>query len=122
MKSFVAAILLFIFLTGVAFWASASLTEKADALALTAESLFSAAREKRSEGQQKIAKLWKKEKFLFSLTVNRNEIDVLDKAISRLEAAANAKDDDEFLIAVSELNAAISRIRDMCAFSLDNIL
>jgi hypothetical protein len=122
MRAFVAAIILLALLTGVAFFASSTLTAKADAIAKQAKALPYAAQELREEACQTIAQAWKQERFAFSLTVNRNEIDALESALARLKAAANAESGDEFFIAASELTAAISRIRSICAVSLDNIL
>jgi outer membrane murein-binding lipoprotein Lpp len=122
MKSFIAAIVLLAALTGIAFLASGILTAKADALTEAAEALPAAPQEERAKVQQEIAQIWESERFVFLLTVNRNEIDALEMALARLGAATSAKGDDEFLTAASELAAAISRIRDTCAVSLDNIL
>jgi hypothetical protein len=122
MRAFVAAIILFASLTGVAFFASSVLTAKADAIAKQAKALPYAAQELREEACQAITQAWKQERFAFSLTVNRNEIDALESALARLKAAVNAESDDEFLIAASELTAAVSRIQSICAVSLDNIL
>ena len=122
MKACIAAIVLLSILSGVAFFASGALTGKADRIAEAAEALSAAPQEQRIEACRDIQQLWEDEQFFFSLTLSHTEIDALENALARLCAAANTKGDNDFLIAASELRAAISHIRDLCAVSLDNIL
>ena len=122
MKACIAAIILLSILTGTALWVSNCLTGKTDELVNAAKPLTTIHKEDRAETCRAVTQLWQKSRFLFSLTINRNELDTMDNILAKLNATTNAEGDDEFLIAASELTAAISRIRSICAVSLDNIL
>ena len=122
MKAFIAAMILFAALVGVAFFSYCKLTSMANALAKEAEELSEVADEQRKEASRAVAKRWEESRFLFSLTINHNEIDALESTLARLSTTANIEDGDDFLIAAAELTAALTHIRDLCAVSIDNIL
>ena len=122
MRAFIAAIILLSFLVGAAFLTGRALKQEAEGLLSQAEELESVSEGERGEAAQAVNSAWKKKKFGFSMTISHSEIDILEGVLARLEAAAKASDGDDFLIAVAELSASLSHLRDLCAFSLDNIL
>lgn len=122
MKAFMAAIGLLAALTSLAFFTSYVFSQKADALANEAIALNDMIPNEREAAAQKASDAWKNNRFLFSLTINHTELDVIENHLSRLNTAAKIQNGDEYFIAVSELTATLTHIKELCKVSWDNIL
>ena len=122
MKAFLSALALFVLLVCIAFFTSFSLTKQAEQLEAQAAKLEDIPTTMRKSATMAMKSAWEEKHFWFSMTINHNEMDEIDDIIARLRMAEKIKDDDDFLIAVSELTAALAHIKDLGAVSWDNIL
>lgn len=122
MKAFIAALVLFAILTGIAFFSSYALADAAEALAKRADDLAEAPVAERASASEALHEEWERTRFLLSLTISHTELDTPENLFARVSMAAKTEDGDDFLIAVSELTSSLFHIRDLCTISWDNIL
>ena len=122
MKSALVSLALLALLFSGSFFYSAQMAKIADALATEAEELLEAPQ---SELQERIKSLdgeWDKNEIWFSLSIPHGELDRIETDLTRVLAAANAKDDGEFQIAVALLADDFEHIGKLYEASPDNIL
>ncbi len=122
MKAFIAALVLLALLIGAAFWSTEILAGAAEEMTGMARTLPEKKNDMRTEEARKLRETWEFWHFPFTLTTNHNEFDLLEPALARLEAAAEAKSGDEFLIAAQEITSIFEEIEELYAVNWDTIL
>ncbi len=115
MKAFLSACILFLILFAGSIandihLAHIARSMKEEAISLTTQ-------EMNSEGCAKILAQWEEERWFFSLSMHYNELEALETAMTRAEAAQKTKSDSDYYIAVAELADTLSRLQELNALS-----
>lgn len=119
MKAFIAAvILLSVLITGITV-GSLLLSASTNKMAEAAEAL--ADTKERAQDLSAFEEMWTKQRPLYMLAVNTNEIGRVDEALAEAIASHESKSDSDYAIAVAELGEACSHIHDLVGFRLEQI-
>ena len=122
MKAAIFCLSFLLLLFGGSYFYSAQMADTANAFAKQAKILITV---EDNECQEKIKTLdeeWRKKEIWFSLSIPHGELDRIETELVRISAAAKAKDDGEFQIAVALLADAFEHIGKLYEASPDNIL
>ena len=122
MKTFIAACILLLVLGGGVCANALILLDRTHTLQAQAASLEEGAPAGREAAVMAFRKQWEKEKILFILSVNQNDLEKVEDALARLEACAKIESDSNFAITVAELKEALERVRVLVGFSAEGLL
>lgn len=121
MKSFIAATLLLTVILGLIWINTAVLAKRLDNIETLADALMGAESNERLDAAKRVKDAWGKERLLFALSVNQNELERADDCLSRLCAAAECKSDSDYFITVADLEEALAQVRRLVTLSPEGV-
>ena len=122
MKTFIAACILLLILSGSVCANAFLLLDRVDTLQEQVAVFEEKEPDAREEAIATFRQKWEKEKILFILSINQNDLEKIEDALARLEASAKTESDSNFDIAVAELEGALERVRELAGFSVEGLL
>ena len=122
MKAMLGCLILLASILLGAFFYSSQMSHTAEHFAQRVTDFYSTSEDERGDLIAKLVTEWKKQEILFSLGIPHSELDRIETEFVHLSAAAEAKDDGEFYLAVALLSDAFKHVGNLYEASLDNIL
>ncbi len=121
MKTFIAACILLLTLgLGVAINAGV-LLHRTDTLEAHVQALENTDLPSRETKAKEFREEWERSKTLYILSVNQNDLEKIEDALVRLEAATKIESDSEYGIAVAQLKEGLRHVRQLIGFSTEGL-
>ncbi len=118
MKAFISGVITLSLLTVFITLSGILITRRTDKILSVIDSLPS---EISSADPSALSNIWERSQIWFSLTVHREDVDNIDDTIEKLKTHIKTGNETGYLVALTELECLIERLRSTESFSLDRI-